>query len=245
MVCTTLRRWVSGLKGTPLHPQWFAFRHNAETGAEVAMLARGIVLDIGCADMKIRRYLDAACDYIGLDHYLTGHGLYRSRPSVFADAAALPFASTSVDCVLLLDVLEHVPDPRRVLAEIGRVVRRDGLLILQVPFLYPIHDAPYDFQRWTVHGLKRLASEHGFRVERQHSIGEPLETAALAFNIALSKTVLNALQRRNPLSLLSIFLLPIVLVNNLLSWLISRIAPADGMMPHAYRLVLVKDRSCT
>jgi SAM-dependent methyltransferase len=46
---------------------------------------------------------------------------------------ALPFAGGSFDAVLAFEVVEHVPDDEALLAEIGRVVRPDGLLILSTP----------------------------------------------------------------------------------------------------------------
>ena len=50
------------------------------------------------------------------------------------DATRLSFASDSLDCVLSFDVFEHVPDYRAALAESCRVLRREGCLLLSVPF---------------------------------------------------------------------------------------------------------------
>ncbi len=64
--------------------------------------------------------------------------------------------------------------------------------MLQVPFVYPLHDAPFDFQRWTRYGLTRLLAFNGFELLSQESFGHPLfETAALLGNIALARTVMN------------------------------------------------------
>jgi SAM-dependent methyltransferase len=49
------------------------------------------------------------------------------------DAADLPAEDAGVDAVVLLDVLEHVPDPAAVLAEAHRVLRPGGSLVLSVP----------------------------------------------------------------------------------------------------------------
>lgn len=50
------------------------------------------------------------------------------------DITCLTFADSSFDLVLSFDVLEHVPEYRRALLEVYRVLRRDGLLVLSVPF---------------------------------------------------------------------------------------------------------------
>lgn len=50
------------------------------------------------------------------------------------DVTALSLASASVDAVVTMDVLEHVPDYPRALAEFARVLRPGGVLVLTVPF---------------------------------------------------------------------------------------------------------------
>ncbi|MGR9091234.1 MAG: methyltransferase domain-containing protein, partial [Gammaproteobacteria bacterium] len=152
----------------------------------------------------------------------------------------LSFADDSIDHCLLLDVLEHIPDPERALGEIARVLKSGGTLLLQVPFLYPVHDAPLDFQRWTQFGLTRLAGKYGFRVERESALGHPVETAALNANIALSKTVLNWISRKHPLALMAILLPLFVLSSNCLAWIIAALSKSDPLMPYAYRMVWTK-----
>ena len=79
-----------------------------------------------------------------------------SFQEIFADAQSLPFKNKSIDTILLLDVLEHLPRPEECFEEIYRKSKPNGKVIIQVPFLYPIHDAPLDFRRWTQHGLRGL-----------------------------------------------------------------------------------------
>ncbi len=52
---------------------------------------------------------------------------------VEGDAQSLPFADESFDKVLMTEVLEHIPDDRRALAEVRRVLRPGGVLALSVP----------------------------------------------------------------------------------------------------------------
>lgn len=235
-----LRRMIAFLRSTPLHPQWFACRGECARLAVLGTEIRGHVLDIGCADQKPRRYLSTECIYIGLDHYLTASEWYGTRPQVYGDAAALPFPPSSFDWVLLLDVLEHLPDPQRTIGEIKRVLKSGGRLVLQVPFLYPLHDAPLDFQRWTLHGLRTLGQRFELSVTKEECLSNPLQSAALLANLAFSKVVLRWLQRRNPLGLLVVLLPPFVVVANLLAWLLSRFVPNDDFMPHGFSLILQK-----
>ncbi len=178
--------------------------------------------------------------YVGLDYYSTATDWYETRPDVFGDAQSLPIADNSVDHGLLLDVIEHLPDPERALAELHRVIKPGGTLTLQVPFLYPLHDEPLDFHRWTIHGLRRAADRHGYEVAEELVIGHPLETAALNTNIALSRSVINWMKTWNPLLLLFPLLPLAVLSNNVLAWIFAKLSKADQLMPHSYRIVWVK-----
>lgn len=228
------------LRKTPFHPQWFAFlREESNLRSSCASLY-GTVLDIGCADGKPGRYLPDGTDYIGLDYFDTATGWYKTRPSVFGDAQQLPFADEIVDHILLLDVLEHIPDPDRCLAEIFRVLKTGGTVTIQVPFIYPIHDAPLDFHRWTRFGLRRAAERAGFVVQQEIATGHPAETAALASNIAISKTVLNWIAARNPLLFIAVFLPPLILARNCLAWLIAALSRGEDMMPYSYRVIWTK-----
>ncbi len=237
---SVFRMCAASLRNTPLHPQWFAFFREQRNLRDACKDLTGLVLDIGCADAKPRRHLSGAAHYLGLDYYSTATNWYGTRPDVYADAEALPLRDESVDHSLLLDVLEHIPQPGRCLTEICRVLKPGGSLTIQVPFLYPVHDAPLDFHRWTRHGLLQAARQYGFRVSRESAIGHPLETAALNANIAFSKTVLNWLRHGNPLALLVILLPIYVLLANCLAWVLAALGRDDDLMPYAYNMVWIK-----
>jgi SAM-dependent methyltransferase len=235
-----LKRQLQKIRQTVLHPQWFVYHQQAQHLSEIAQHVQGKVLDIGCAEQPVRPYLSSQVEYIGLDYYSTAVNWYATRPMLYGDAQALPIATESIDTVLLLDVLEHLPSPNACLQEIYRVLKPHGKCIIQIPFLYPIHDAPLDFQRWTSYGLERQFSEIGFKIQTKVEIGSPLQTAALLMNIALSKTVLNWIQHRSPAVIFSLFIPPLIVLINMSCWLLSHMSVHDEFMPHSYRCVLEK-----
>jgi SAM-dependent methyltransferase len=73
-----------------------------------------------------------------------------------ADAHQIPLADGSVDAVVVQAVLEHVLDPVAVVREIHRVLRPDGLVYAETPFLQQVHAGPYDFVRYTSSGHRYL-----------------------------------------------------------------------------------------
>ena len=58
--------------------------------------------------------------------------------------------------VIVQAVLEHVLDPKTVAAEIFRVLKKDGLVYAETPFLQESHEEPYDFTRFTELGHRWL-----------------------------------------------------------------------------------------
>ncbi len=237
-----IRKMLSPIKHTPFHPQWFVFKDTQNGFLEIANHTKGIVLDIGAGEQKIATFLKADCQYISLDYYKTATEWYKTKPCIFGNAQQIPIADNSVDTVLLLDVLEHLPMPEQAVSEIRRVLRPDGHCIIQVPFLYPLHDTPYDFQRWTENGLSVIAETHHFDVICQSSWGHPLETAALITNLGISRTILQWAKQKNPLFILATFLLPIIPLGNSFAWILAKISIKDNFMPHSYRAIWRKTK---
>lgn len=94
---------------------------------------------------------------------------------IVSDIGRLPFQDDSVDLVMSVSVLEHVPDPQGVIEEIFRVLRPGGLVYTDVPFVVGYHASPRDFNRWTHEGVLRL--HHRFETIRVVNNGGP--TSAL------------------------------------------------------------------
>ena len=236
-----LKTLAAALRNTPFHPQWFAFFREKRSLARTCESLSGLVLDVGCADAKPRDHLPGDARYVGVDYFSTASEWYRTRPDIYADAQKLPLVEACIDHALLLDVLEHIPSPDRCLSELSRVLKPGGSLTIQVPFLYPIHDAPLDYHRWTRYGLLRVAASHGFSVVEERAIGAPLETAALNTNIAMTKAVINWAAAKNPLVVLGLLLPIVVPIVNILAWVLSAVSRDEAMMPYAYRMVWVRD----
>ena len=235
-----MKKILNKLNKTPLHPQWLLFRDEKQRFKDIASIATGNVLDIGCSEQKLKKYLPSSCNYIGLDYPDTADALYKTRPSIYGDAQQLPFTNNTFDTISFLEVLEHLPNPQAAVKECYRVLKPKGILIFSMPFLYPIHDAPFDFQRLTIYGIRQLFSSNRFHIKKEEAMGSPLMTSFLLVNIALVKTTLNCFKNKHP-ALLIILILPLLIpVLNLLGLLAEKLTPTDGFMAHGYTLHLSK-----
>ena len=93
---------------------------------------------------------------------------------LIADGHALPLGDTTVAAVLLMEVLEHVPDPPRLLRECARVLAPGGHLCLTAPQYHITHNHPGDYFRYTRQGLEALCAQAGLRVVAAWATGGPL-----------------------------------------------------------------------
>jgi SAM-dependent methyltransferase len=114
--------------------------------------------------------------------------------------ARLPYPDGSFDTVLCTQVLEHVPDAELAMAEIARVLRPGGHALVTVPFLYPTHEAPYDFWRYTHHGLAGLVGRHGLEPLAVEAQGGPLLLATPYAVLAVSQALRALARALGPLS---------------------------------------------
>jgi len=128
--------------------------------AEVAPGA--LVLDAGAGRAQYRG-LFAHARYETAD-FLAVKGKKYAQPDYVCDLAAIPVADARFDHVVCTQVLEHLPEPQRVIEELARVLKPGGTLWLSAPLFYAEHERPYDFFRYTQFGLRQLLESARFEV---------------------------------------------------------------------------------
>lgn len=103
------------------------------------------------------------------------------RPDINSDAVYLPLPDNTFDCVVCAEVLEHIHQPSLCIEQIKRVLKPAGVLLLSTRFIYPLHDRPFDYFRFTKYGLSHLLQQADFypiSISEQHNW---LETIAVLF----------------------------------------------------------------
>jgi SAM-dependent methyltransferase len=120
------------------------------------ILERSRVLSVGAGGeinrrlLEVARRRDLAVTQLDIDP--------ARRPDVVGDICTWQ-SPAPFDVVVISEVLEHVPDPPAVVANLLTLLRPGGRLVATVPFIFPIHDEPHDYYRYTRHGLEHLLRE--------------------------------------------------------------------------------------
>lgn len=155
--------------GTPEHLRGFVAQAPVHRGAIAAVVAKAAanvppgarVLDAGAGDAPYRP-LFSHCRYLTQDWPSSVHA-GAARADVVADLHSLPCdLDASFDFVVCTEVLEHVRKPGDVLAELARVLRPGGGILVTVPFVSGLHEEPHDHWRFTPYSLKDLLGTAGF-----------------------------------------------------------------------------------
>jgi SAM-dependent methyltransferase len=117
----------------------------------------GDILDVGCGEMPYRHLLPKDANYTGIDIADPAKfDMTRSQGVIAFNGRDIPFPDASFDSILCTEVLEHVIQPVALIAEMRRVLRPGGTMVVTVPFSARVHYVPYDFHRFTRFRLKQM-----------------------------------------------------------------------------------------
>jgi SAM-dependent methyltransferase len=202
---------------------WLAKRiSNNNVRAHLAQF-HGTVIDLGCGTRPYEDDILLHADrYVGLDWSNTLHEL---AADIVADLnRPLPIADEAVDHVVSFEVLEHLREPGVMLAESFRILRPSGSLTLSVPFQWWVHEAPWDFYRYTRHGLEYLLGKAGFvRIAIQ-----PTSGFWVMWLLKLNYQLARMIRGPRPLRwLLRAGLIPIWWVNQTIAPVLDRLWPFE------------------
>ena len=87
----------------------------------------------------------------------------------------LPLSDNTFNTAILSDVLEHIPEPQKLINEIHRILKPESYLIMNTPFFYPLHEEPNDYYRYTRYALEYMCKNAGFKKVNIEVVGGIVE----------------------------------------------------------------------
>ena len=160
---------------------------------------RGSLLDIGCGSKPYRSLFDNIKEYRGIDFkdYSVNKDFSFGKPDYFfsnkySKTLTLPLKNESFDNVVSFQVLEHHPNPQKLISEMFRVVKKGGYILLTAPFLGGIHEEPHDYQRFTKYGLIELFKSYKCEILEIKEQGALFSTISMLLNEYLNSFAANS-----------------------------------------------------
>ena len=175
-------------------------------------------LDVGCGESPYSKYFPNRVSF-DLE--------YTEGANLIADVNDLPFKNESFEQILCSEVLEHLEVPERGVKEMERVLKKNGKLIITTRFLFPLHNEPQDFWRFTKFGLEKMFK--GWKIEKlEGDTGDLMSLASVMQRFAF--------RQKNYIKVLFLLLCKLIYMLNL----IFRNRVKTKIMPTGYLLIVRK-----
>ena len=135
-----------------------------ENAAFAATISPGaLVLDAGAGTSPYKS-LFAHARYESADFEQVNKAY--AQQTYTCDLSTIPVENNRFDAVIFNQVMEHLPEPAKVLRELHRTLKSGGRLMYSGPLFYEEHEKPYDFYRYTQFGVRYLFTQAGLEIER-------------------------------------------------------------------------------
>ncbi len=173
--------------GLLINPFYFARKGLYKNVSELIPNLYGKLLDVGCGTKPYENICNVK-EYIGLEIDDEGNRQHKFADA-FYDGNTIPFDNKTFDSVISNQVFEHVFNPNEFLKEINRVIKKDGILLLTVPFVWDEHEQPYDYARYTSFGLKHILEKNGFKILEHRKSNNGIEVVFQLLNDYIYKVI--------------------------------------------------------
>lgn len=208
------------------NPFWLNRRAIHGAVARLGSALDGRIVDFGCGSAPYRGLLVRCREYIGLD-FDSSRARAMGVADLYYDGITIPLPDGSVDGLLSTESLEHVPNPERIVSEWARICRDGGRLLVTVPLMWPEHEVPWDYHRFTAYGLRGLLERNGFEVLEAEKLLPDYRAIVQLFLAWFFDVFLARRSRLARLSITAVFCAPITLG----ACLLAAVLPAN---PNTY-----------
>jgi len=163
------------------YSNWLVRKIGKEFLNKYSLYYKGVLVDLGCGEAKNKdfflRYVDK---YIGVDW---NNSLHNIEADIISNLnKKIELEDEIADTIVSISVMEHLKEPQNFLKESYRILKKDGYMILQVPWQWWIHESPYDYFRYTPYALKYMFEKAGFEIVEISPAGGFFSMMALKIN---------------------------------------------------------------
>ncbi len=192
-----------------------------------------LVLDAGAGEGKYRKYF-SHCNVIGIDNCVGDSSWDYSSLDVVGDIHLLPFKSESFDAIISIVVFEHLKNPFKAMRELSRVLKKNGTMLVVFPFVWELHQEPFDFFRFSEYGFKELSNQAALTVVKLKKLG-------CFFRVFhyMTASLLKDAKKNFGSFLITILFLPFILVFLFVSDIIDKFTRICNYTP-GYAIILKK-----
>jgi SAM-dependent methyltransferase len=146
------------------------------------------ILDVGCGNKPYRNSFKTP-HYTGIDIPGGGHTDEEKRADKYYDGSSIPYPDSTFDALICTQVLEHADKPEILITEFHRVLNSGGKLLITMPFIYPEHEQPHDYRRYTRFELQRILKKSNFQDIRIMPSSGAFATIAQLLSIKIFESI--------------------------------------------------------
>lgn len=161
------------IQKSEFHPNWLSLMINPfylvrkslfNEVTKCSQYITGNILDVGCGSKPYLEQFTKSNSYVGLEYDSPILKEKKLDVDFTYNGKDFPFEDNHFDSIVCFQVLEHVFEPEQFIAEIKRVLKKNGRLLITVPFCWDEHEQPFDYARYSSFGLKYLLEKNNFQV---------------------------------------------------------------------------------
>ena len=195
--------------------------------SKLAPKLQGKLLDIGCGEKPYKNLCKNTDEYVGLE--IDRNNKYADE---FYDGENIPFDDKSFDSIMSNQMIMYVANPDKLLKEMNRIIKIDGMFLVSTPFLGYLTSSN-DSVRYSLTGLKNILHENGFKAIECKESANGVEAVFHLINIYFLHFSIKNRYFRKVFSL--IFTIPI----NIVGLVLSKLLPRDNNL-YLNNIILAK-----
>ena len=122
------------------------------------------ILDFGSGNLRWSKFFKNFINFETSDIENSDGTFFNEKYDIILKNDKISRQDNTYDVIISIKVLEHVENPNKVFEELSRVLKKDGVLYVSVPGLFPLHFEPHNYYNFTPYSLKKLGEKNNLEI---------------------------------------------------------------------------------